>query len=246
MVAGVVDLGHDDLADLAVLDVALGRLVGIVGHALHADLHLDVALLDAVADPLRLFDVVGHRFLAVDVLAGVHGVEGHLGVPMLGDGDHDVVDIGVFEQPAVVVVRFSAGQFRRGVEALLVDVADGDDFGVFRLLDLDQTLHVASGVAARADHADVQAVVGADHARGPRRRDGPRRSSQGATGHGSGYERTSGEIVAVVFHGKPFRLRGGRGNGHGMQRRCMPRLLFLVGYPDGRSPCQFSVLLLHP
>ena len=55
------------------------------------------------ADPAGLVDGVGHRLFAVDVLAGLHGVDRHLGVPVVGGGDQDDVDILAIEELPVVL-----------------------------------------------------------------------------------------------------------------------------------------------
>ena len=42
---------------------------------------------------LAVVDMLHHRLFAVDVLAGVHGVDGDILVPVVGRGDDDGVDI---------------------------------------------------------------------------------------------------------------------------------------------------------
>ena len=96
-----VDL--ENLADPAALD-QLARLLD-VGHAplLHADLHdLPVPILGL--DDRRAFgEIVGQRFLDVDVLAGVAGIDRHRHVPVVGAADQDGVDVLAVEDLAIVL-----------------------------------------------------------------------------------------------------------------------------------------------
>ena len=62
-----------------------------------------LVLFAGLGDSAGLVDRVGHRLFAVDVLARLHGVDGHLGVPVVGRGDQDSVDVLAIEEPAVVL-----------------------------------------------------------------------------------------------------------------------------------------------
>src|SRR5262249_40300534 len=69
---------------------------------------------------------------AVDVLAGLHGVNADLGVPVVGRADDDGVDVAAVEQLAVVLAH--VGLLLADVPVvpgllgvLPVDVADGQD-----------------------------------------------------------------------------------------------------------------------
>ena len=83
---------------------------------------------------------MGERFLAVDVHAGAKGGNGGNGVPVIGGGDADRVDVIAGDDVFVViggdalVVEAVLGVvlvdgFPGVVAAVGVDVADGDDFG---------------------------------------------------------------------------------------------------------------------
>ena len=73
--------------------ISLAMLPARVGRRLHADGEDLLGLLDRLGDLAGLVDRVGHRLFAVDVLAGLHGVDRHLGVPVVGRGDQDGVDV---------------------------------------------------------------------------------------------------------------------------------------------------------
>ena len=87
---------------------------------------------------LALGDGQRQRLLAVDVLALAHGVDGDQGVPVVGRGDDDGVDVLAVEQLAEVLVGFDfTYRFLEAVAGLLdlvhgpvavaaIHVADGD------------------------------------------------------------------------------------------------------------------------
>ena len=96
--------GPADRAELAAAEILEGLVTGRAGAALRA--HLDhAAVLAGRGDHLPAFpDVVGQRLLDVDVLARLAGPDGGQGVPMVGRGDDDGVDVLVVEQLADVAV----------------------------------------------------------------------------------------------------------------------------------------------
>ena len=108
---------------------------------------------------LRAFgDGVRDRLLDVDVLAGRHGVERDGLVPVIGRADHHGVDPAIVEDAAVVGDLRGGGSGDLGglEQARLVDVADGDHLVAGQPL---QLVHQPARPAARADHADADAVV---------------------------------------------------------------------------------------
>src|SRR6185295_2996081 len=161
----VVNLGDHDVAKHALFDVLVRFLVGIVGHPLHANLHFEPGLLDARDNLFRLFDRFGHRLLTIDVLAGGERVHDHLVVPVLGGGDQNIVDVFVIEQLTVLFVRFSAGELRRLVAPLVVDVGDRDDLDVVGVFHPVERVHVAGSHAAGSNHADAHALISAENTR---------------------------------------------------------------------------------
>ena len=79
----------------------------------------------------------GERLFAVDVFLAGGGFGGDDGVPVIGDGDHDGVDVVAREKLAVVVVGgavlvavLAVDGVERHLQAVLVDVAGGDDLAV--------------------------------------------------------------------------------------------------------------------
>ncbi len=102
--------------------------------------------------------VVGQRLLRVDVLADLDRHHGGDGVGVIGRGDGDGVDLlaHLVEHLAEVGELSGLGVLGGfGVEALLVDVADGDEVGV-----LGGLLAVAVAFAADADAGEVDPLVG--------------------------------------------------------------------------------------
>ena len=114
-------------------------------------------------------NVMGERLLAVDVFASAHGGDGDIGVPVIGCGDDDGVDIFAGENLAEIVVRVAgavgfAGLFRvRIVDAFLgvqatgrVDIAHREDFDVIAI---DKATEVAAHLFAHADATDGEALA---------------------------------------------------------------------------------------
>ncbi len=123
-VAVIAGLGLGDVADLALADQVVGHQPGGVGHRLDADGHHPVVLDHGIDDGVGLVDGLGHRLLAIDVLAGLGGVDAHLGVPVVGGGDADDIDFFQLEQLAIVlddvllVIDVQTDLLRRGIQAL--------------------------------------------------------------------------------------------------------------------------------
>ena len=195
-VAVVAGLGLHDVADLPVADQVIGHLPARVGGRLDADGHHALVLLDRLGHATGLVDRVGHRLLAVDVLLRLAGVDGHLGVPVVGRGDDHGVDVVVLQDLAIVDLGLLAAGLGLGVLAVaVVDVGHGDDVDELPLLlHLEEVADVGLGAAAWAEDGEVDAVVGADHladgrvGERPGRRDGAggraRRLEESASGNG--------------------------------------------------------------
>src|SRR5205823_8912247 len=123
------------LADAAAAN-EVGRLLAPGGRAA-----LDTALNDALVAARRLDhaaalgDAKRQRLLDVDVLAGLAGVDGHQGVPVIGSADDDGVEVAAFEKLAVVAesLRIAANLLGGEVDIRLIDIADGDNIGVLVL-----------------------------------------------------------------------------------------------------------------
>ena len=128
-------------------------------------------LLDALRHGLGLIDAVGHGLLHVDILAGVERVDRHAVMPVVGRDDEDGIDVRTREQLLVIVVNIVLRQAQKFAGALLalgIDIADRRDLdAIFGLQHPD----VGETHSTDADDADVNAVVGAEHA-GRRQRGG--------------------------------------------------------------------------
>src|SRR5262249_21949335 len=111
--------GDADLAELAGTDV-FHRLPH-AGHraALRAGLANLFVLAGRLDDPPAFADVMADRLFHVDVLAGLQGPDGRQGVPVIGRGDGDDIDILVFDHSAQVLLEF--GRHALG----LLDELDG-------------------------------------------------------------------------------------------------------------------------
>ena len=156
-----------DVADEAVADDHRGRAELAAGALPGAGLEDALELLLGRHDELRLLDAVGEGLLAVDVLAGLHRLDGHVGVPVVGRDDDDHVDGLVLDDLAEVVHGFAdAGEvllvFARGVVVVgllrarlpadLVAVADG---GHDDILGEELRKQHGAGLDAHADEGDA-------------------------------------------------------------------------------------------
>ncbi len=149
------ELGGDaELFRRALLRAGLENAVGLA-HLLHE--------LDGLAD------IVGEGLFAVDIFAGADGGDGDVGVPVVGRGDDNDVDIFAGDDLAEIVIRGAAGVGAAGlggvggVHGFLgvlaaggVDVADGEHLDIV-------TVEVAAEMAAHhfahADAADGEALA---------------------------------------------------------------------------------------
>lgn len=161
---GEADVDADDFADAPVADEFDGA-AHFAGGALPAPGLPDAAVLaDGVDEGAAFEEVVGEGFLAVDVFAVAGGESADGGVPVVGGGDHDGVDVGagadvaeVFEHEAVGVGVAFVDAFLGGFHLFGVDVADGADGDVVYV---EEGSHVAVAHAADADHGHGDAVAG--------------------------------------------------------------------------------------
>ena len=99
----------------------------------------------------RIFVVgVAHRLFEIDVLAVVHRIERDLGVPVVGCGDDDGVDVVAGEDFAVVEIALALVFFGCEALAFFVDIADGDDLaGVVGVAVLLEVLGVVASRGRR-------------------------------------------------------------------------------------------------
>ena len=117
------------------------------------------------------------------MFAGVHGVDGDLGVPVVDGADEDGVDVLAVEQGAIIFVDFDLGLapgggagsfegFVGAVSTLGEEVAGGGAYGVERVLvarlaivvPVDDVEKVGiEALPADADEADDELLVGPEH-----------------------------------------------------------------------------------
>jgi hypothetical protein len=158
-------LAHDHLADHAVGD-GLARLPPLVaGSGLRSNLENALGLFHRVDQLLDLLVGMAHGLFEVDIFAVVHRIQSDLGVPVVGRGDNDRIDIRAAHHFAIIEVPFAFEL--RGVFALalLVDIAHRDDLaGVVLIADLLEHRGDMAAASTNADHADIDAIVRSEHA----------------------------------------------------------------------------------
>ena len=145
-----------------------------VAHELHGVPHLALRALPAARLPdasvalhgahegASLEQVVRERLLAVDVLAVAGGERAHVGVPVVGRGDHHGVDVVAHAELAEVVVFAAVLVAVAPVHLVLrarrlvgVHVTHGHHLDVVHS---QERAHVAVAHSAHADHAHHDAV----------------------------------------------------------------------------------------
>ena len=187
-VLGVPGLGHEDAAEAGGVGDFDGSDGAGAAAGLHAGLDDAVVFAGGFDKEAALAEVVGDGFFDVDIFASGAGENGGGGVPVVGSGDDDGVDLFIFEDAAEIgaaadlaVAGFIGG--RLGLfQARLIDVAEmgeagGGDAG--KLLG-----HEGVAAAADADDADADRI---------------RRGSGEAAGKGQGAGRAEEE--ASIIHG---------------------------------------------
>jgi hypothetical protein len=169
-VAADATLDAADLADAAVADQLSGQAEAavVLGALLAAGLQDAAGLPGYPHQLLALVDRQGQRLLQVHVLAASHRLDGDEGVPVVGGGDGDGLDVAVLQQAAVVLEpahfpeavhpHLLAGT----VEVAAVHVAGGDVLDVpTEGAGLVVDAQTAALRRADADGGHVDAVVGA-------------------------------------------------------------------------------------
>lgn len=161
---GEADFDAGDFAEEAVAD-DFGADAEVVFAALPGTGLPDaLVFLDGGDDGLLFGDGAGEGFFAVDVFAIFGGFDGDDAVPVVGDGEHDGVDVFGGHHFAIVVVGAAVGVFvvavdglEGGLEVLFVDVTGGDDLAVgFG----EEFVGVAGAHHAPADDAHGDAIGG--------------------------------------------------------------------------------------
>ncbi|MFO1524235.1 MAG: hypothetical protein U1G05_19885 [Kiritimatiellia bacterium] len=226
-------------ADAAVADERGGEVEVGDGAEFAVDAEDAPVLRGQVGEQAALVDVAGGGFSEGDVLAGLDGGDGHGDVPVVGGGDHDRVDVRTGEQFAEVSVGLARVVFVAGLhrgEGLVqppgVDIAHRHDAAVGGLQEGGQV--GPHGLAAHADHADVDLASGFDRFRGfgfrcgaetlERRGGGEQASAKEGTTGERGHGAPAGWSVGRTAAGGDSRdrLRPSLLSGN---RRCVSRLL---------------------
>ena len=123
--------------------------------------------MDGVAAGQRLRDGVRERFFAVHILAGFHGLDGDLGVPVIGRRDDNGIDVRVVEYALVFhrgLARREGGHLGGVVEPAAIDIAHADDLDVLVVASLDETVEEPGPLATRSDDGHPEPVIGTEYA----------------------------------------------------------------------------------
>ena len=159
-----------DLAQLAGIEIlALGLQIVLAGALLHA--HLADALVDArgLDDGRTFFDRARQRLFDVHVFAGIQRVDGDSRVPVVRCGDQRHIHFLQLQQLAMVLEVLRLRRFLAGlVDLRAVDIAHRDHVRLGFL----EVSHIVAAAVAAADHAQLDAVVGAQHPGVGKRRQG--------------------------------------------------------------------------
>ena len=113
-------------------------------------------------DHLRPIGIeMNHGLLAIDVLAGLHGVHRGLLVPVVGRGNDYRVNIFAGEDLVIVAggEKIVTPDFFAMIETAVVAVGNGNQLDAG---DLQRRARVALSLAASADQRDLDVIVGGD------------------------------------------------------------------------------------
>ena len=163
-VAGFVGepFGHVDLAKKSLVHEFHISHESRVRTTLGAVLDNATVLLGGIHQLTPFKNVVGKRFLDIDILASLATPDRGEGVPVVWSGDRDGIDGIVLHHLAHVGVEFGffAGLLlelsRAFLEDIFVDIAESDHFAPFLVGDVTD---VAATLSANADATDANVVV---------------------------------------------------------------------------------------
>ena len=200
--AGIAELAFDaiDLSDHAVQNQLAGD-AELFTRALHrAGLKDALGRVHLFHERNGLMHVVGQRLLAVDVFARAQRRQTLDGVPVVGRGDADQVDVLAGDQLAKIVIGLTARSpfcrilrvevvdlFLGGFAARGVHVADSEHLHVL----VQEVAEQAAHLLAHADATEAGAVVRLDLGRPD-----VGGKNEGGAGNGCAFE----EVSAVHFH----------------------------------------------
>src|SRR6266850_973941 len=201
IVAAVRAFDERDSADDAVGEQFFGFSTDDGAHALRTDLYHAAGFFRGGDHGEAIGGGVRHGLFAVDIFAGVDGVNDDLLVPMIGDGGDEAVDFLVVEEIFVAAGGgdFLADNFLRERVAAVVEIAGGDAFDAGQLNGFAKQ---AGALHADTDDAKANTVARRDGLQRQRnvlglKKDCGRRC-QGASGSGTALQ----EFAAgkIFFH----------------------------------------------
>ena len=140
-----------------------------VGTDLRTHLKNLAGAFDRIVNLKPFLEVTCQGFLAVHVLACIHGVDGHSRMPVVHGGNDNGINVISFEQLSVIAVGGGFGQSQkttRGIKPFLPHITDcnlGDVVFTGMLL---LAPNVSHSLPAHADVSDGDAIIGADDAAG--------------------------------------------------------------------------------
>jgi len=152
---------HVESADGARSEDLLGLDVNERADSLAADLEDAPGGFGTVDHGRAVLVEVDHRLFAVHILAGLHGVDGGLLVPMVGGADDDRIDVLAGENVVVVAggEDVVAPQFLAAGKAAVIAVRRGHEFDPW---DLDGGAGVVLPLPSGSDKGDLDMVIGGD------------------------------------------------------------------------------------
>ena len=219
VVVGLPGASDDDPAELAGADV-IERGDELAGAALPgADLGDPLVLLGGGGHRLGFADVVTDRLFEIHVLAGLAGQDRRQGVPVVGRGDDDGVDVIAVEDLAEVLDDF------RTLALLLFDVVGrltgvaGVDVADHRDRDLliNERIHVRAthpAASDQGDHGGVEGGPGGDlGTRVPRASDREQAVTGRRAGGGGAQKGSSGRFLGHLGVSSESEWFGGRLSG---------------------------------
>src|SRR5882724_7989431 len=201
IVAAVRAFDESDSADDAVGEQLFGFSADNGADALRTDLYHAAGFFCGGDHREAIGRGVGHGLFAVDVFAGVDGVNDDLLVPMIGDGGDEAVDLLVVEK-ILITARggdFFADNFLGERVAAVVEIASRDAFDTRQL---DGVAEQTGALHANADDAEANTIARSRHLPGQRIvlrfQKNRRHSRQRASGSGAALQ----EFAAgkIFFH----------------------------------------------
>src|ERR1700722_10155640 len=99
-----------------------------------------------------------HRLFEIDILAGLHGIDGGLLVPVIGCGDQDSIDILTGQDLAIVPRGEEVGtpQLSGMGQTAVVTVGDGNQLDAWNL---QRSACVALALDASANESELDEVI---------------------------------------------------------------------------------------